>query len=1140
MAAAFEGFSIREFASRMRSENVAKSWPFGGDVHKEQIESILPPITVTKFRWWLHELEYARSCHDCSSDDDAIQGKNSKVDAETLEAAPLGFTLFGCLGDPSNSAILTTHAGNCMVSEDMKHRAKDKSKSKAPKKRSIVEIFAVAAQIEATEVSTSRTTRASSGRKSKSNSSNRRKKKKKKKSLLDKHQLLSVSTKFKKRKKNHGKISLNKCESSYKIRREIVSRCAKSFKRPTDGMYTYSISDGSLHRKNSQLKSSSSRMKYEANMPSKFSKRQKKLHNPVHGILKKQGKFLVNNYDSQNVVDLEKRVKFVDNVEVQSSPQNSPTSIQKSDGYARLLGVDKLIARDEEFGIVNIVSGNDGDPVFTESGNRIQVTLENEHLPSTSNQGQGENYSDLNHGNPHDCNNNLIESFSTRQVSECVDLHASIIKGKSVVVDDSTAKENSGFLTSVRGTHDTGTSLQTLEIPLGCSTGPSYAVCGMSIMESPRTSSQSTPSCLVVNENLNRSISLRSHSTIEDMGTHSLACQQRPINFLSCASPFPGQWNIRPCSLTDECIHKNLWGLPLNSRGELIQMHSTSSSNFVGKHSSCMMSDSLSEQNIIGQHYTDEHLGSNSEKFGQSSCSRGLNLFPMHNCDMHGPIADNFWQNPERHVSSSCSLNTDLNLLNVSFDVCGQQGYDYMQHQVNQTIPPLGKEIQVSTNITPVTMRLMGKDVAVARSSSRDLEDENIWMDKEMIIEHHQQDKLTQSTSQKSNGSANYFVEHEKNLRCRSLVKAHNSLLLNPHINWPSDSVPQRDRFPFLRSSNHELPPHSHVSFDFTDLREPTVADPRVALPSLSRGSSQCIHCAPQQNYYLHPPLPRASSFDLPFLCHNCGEYNRKETFFRSPFRDAPAWLRPSDQVRTLPTVNYLAFPDEIERSYQRQTLPSRFNSSMTFATYDPPPPPHLRGPFGPSPAVRSQLLEAVPGIKPFSTDKVSYGSRIEQVDRMKLPAFGVKTLDLCARTKKRPAVNYAVDPFSKLHKMPNLGPLKNLSIGTYPRKETFTGEVECGSGGEIRLDSSSGKAGMSVYLPDGSGSFTGTERLSREAARPCPTKLSAGARHVLRSTKTAGQDGSRPNHPMLYFGGSSNYIRMPDCQAKTNGTYEV
>lgn len=843
-------------------------------------------------------------------------------------------------------------------------------------------------------------------------------------------------------------------------------------------------------------------------------------------------------------------------------------------------GADKLIGNDEEFSLVEVTSGDDEDTVLIESGNRAQVTLEKEHITDTRNQGNAENYSSPQHASPHRCrNSSLTESVSTRRVPKCCkDVHASI-KGKSVMIDDSTTTENLRFLTQVRGTQGTNMNIQMPESPLACNiVGPSHGVCGMSMIQSPRTSSQLTPSRLLLNESLNRSFYLQSPPAIEDTGARPMMyqqlCPRRPMNLFNGAFTCPDQWNPRPCSLTEECTYKDLWGLPLNSRGELIQMNSASNSNFVLKqlHSSGMVSGSSPGQSFTRPIYAENDFGLNVSNFGQRSRPRHLDLFPMHNCDSRGPSADVFWQNPERHVSPSCSINTDLNLVNVSFDMCGHHGYDSVQHQreLNQGIPPMTKEDRVSSNPTPLTMRLMGKDVAVARSNTREAEDESIWTDKEIIIEHLQpeEDPFTQSTLQKSKGSASLLSEHQKNMQCKSLAKPHHSLLLSPYVNWHPNSVPQRDRFPFPGSSDHEW--LSQASFNFTSLREPLMSEPQLALPSLPRGSSQCIHWVPKQNYPPNPPHPRASGFDFPFLHHDCGEYVQHASLFESPFKDVPPWLHPSDQGRSMPTANPLVFPDGIQRSYLSQTPPNRFNSSVTFTTYspiDPPshwrspfgpspavrprllevdPPSHWRSPFGPSSAVRPRLLEAVPGIEPVSTSKVNYRSRIESNDRIMSPAFSVMTPELSARTRKRPAVK-SVAPPMKLDRMPNLGLLKHRSIDRSPTNETFFHEVEHsggGGGGAIRLDSSSGKS-SAERLPDGNGAqydgqryFAGTEKFS--TARPCPAKLSAGGRHILRSTQATNQDNSRLIHSMASSGEVPDCTMVPESQARSTKTYKI
>ncbi|XP_073028505.1 uncharacterized protein [Primulina eburnea] len=113
-----KGFSIREHASRMRSVNMVKSWPFDDFATEQTVDSFLPPITVKKFSWWLDELEYSRSGM-------AIDAVNSKM-KKTVEGK----------GETSLRGV-----------EDVEESDMDIEGFevvKAPKKRSIVEIFAAA------------------------------------------------------------------------------------------------------------------------------------------------------------------------------------------------------------------------------------------------------------------------------------------------------------------------------------------------------------------------------------------------------------------------------------------------------------------------------------------------------------------------------------------------------------------------------------------------------------------------------------------------------------------------------------------------------------------------------------------------------------------------------------------------------------------------------------------------------------------------------------------------------------------------------------------------------------------------------------------------------------------------------------
>ncbi|XP_073025610.1 uncharacterized protein [Primulina eburnea] len=113
-----EGFSIREYATRMRSVNMVKSWPFDDFATEQTVDSFLPPITVKKFSWWIDELEYSRSVM-------AINVGNSKKKKKRVEGK----------GETSLRGVEDVEESDMDVEEGL-------GVAKAPKKRSIVDIFA--------------------------------------------------------------------------------------------------------------------------------------------------------------------------------------------------------------------------------------------------------------------------------------------------------------------------------------------------------------------------------------------------------------------------------------------------------------------------------------------------------------------------------------------------------------------------------------------------------------------------------------------------------------------------------------------------------------------------------------------------------------------------------------------------------------------------------------------------------------------------------------------------------------------------------------------------------------------------------------------------------------------------------------
>ncbi|KAE8694442.1 hypothetical protein F3Y22_tig00110783pilonHSYRG00246 [Hibiscus syriacus] len=173
MAVVFEGFSIREYASKMRSIDVVKCWPFSGDsssgdddddgnskMSKQSMESLLPPITVTKFRWWSDELDLLKSIELQSSSSRGMEKNNLQEKEVNLHVGEKSYERSDMLECPVCGAFsastvnaLNAHVDSCLAQASRQARRQMRmlirpTKSRTPKKRSITEIFAVAPQIQ--------------------------------------------------------------------------------------------------------------------------------------------------------------------------------------------------------------------------------------------------------------------------------------------------------------------------------------------------------------------------------------------------------------------------------------------------------------------------------------------------------------------------------------------------------------------------------------------------------------------------------------------------------------------------------------------------------------------------------------------------------------------------------------------------------------------------------------------------------------------------------------------------------------------------------------------------------------------------------------------------------------------------------
>ncbi|KAK7300129.1 hypothetical protein RJT34_10964 [Clitoria ternatea] len=170
MAATFDGFSIRDYTSKMRSIDVFKCWPFTSttsrDVSREELQSWLPPMTLPDYccprsddRHALNpenqvsvgeEVSRTDDDGDDFSEEESEKSDVSALPPEANEDEKLEMVCPVCR--EFNAATLTAvnaHIDGCLsqtMREERRHMRMmnlKSSKSKPPKKRSIAEIFKV-------------------------------------------------------------------------------------------------------------------------------------------------------------------------------------------------------------------------------------------------------------------------------------------------------------------------------------------------------------------------------------------------------------------------------------------------------------------------------------------------------------------------------------------------------------------------------------------------------------------------------------------------------------------------------------------------------------------------------------------------------------------------------------------------------------------------------------------------------------------------------------------------------------------------------------------------------------------------------------------------------------------------------------
>ncbi|GFS45415.1 hypothetical protein Acr_00g0095950 [Actinidia rufa] len=583
------------------------------------------------------------------------------------------------------------------------------------------------------------------------------------------------------------------------------------------------------------------------------------------------------------------------------------------------------------------------------------------------------------------------------------------------------------------------------------------------------------------NGNISGKFSCPSQNTTVNYGSHSM--QYQPFVHFS-----PKELTHRVVMCEGRCMDEGFSGLPLNSQGELIHLSSSGKGalNQLTRPTSTLTGSSrtLAVHNTLKNSTMD-----------LSKCSRiqGTGRTDVHCLYSVG-----------ENNRSVYRLESDLELMNISHH--GQKQYNQVQNQIRE-------------GNGPPTMRLMGKEFTVGRSSkdSQSFEDGKVWTDKQIIAEHRPANAAIDSSTLERRFLRDFIKLRSISQYKGSLpMKPPGSGFPHPYLNCKPDAgyrntYPAVDgnRFPklhpYLPSAAAASPPFFTQSplfqdqfvFGFDSLK-PTSQIPKFASSPRGNTSSNPVELQNRQK------LPHAtkSAFEFPFLRPDCGEHV-KPSWFQSSSKSLPPWL--------------------VTATQQKETLLGPCQSYSDVVGHNS---------LGPASFHRSPFMPLSGKFIPTSSINKLHGERMKFRERP-TPRVSSKEVDQDKKTRKRPAAKSSES--QRPAKVPNLTFQEDSNSDPSPSANVAPLELE-----SIR-DKESGVECAQTDIQ------TGGMRVSPvidtlkvdEITRSGPIRLSAGAKHILKpSSNTNDQDNSRPTHSTIPFDASPSSARVSESEKRTAQIY--
>ncbi|KAJ7963883.1 Inter-alpha-trypsin inhibitor heavy chain like [Quillaja saponaria] len=1137
MAVAFHGFSIREYALKMRSVDVLKCYPYDVKEGKIDVEAMLPPITVTKFRWWSDELEASRSNGVLRDDGESVEKTEELVGVEEEKL----------------------ETDSCAAQARREERRK--AKSKAPKKRSIAEIFAVAPQIVSVDsevvdfeeeeeeekeeeenldyVNEKNLITRIKSKKNYAKKKNVKKKKKQTKMEVDyRAAALKNVKKMKKKKKKKNK------ENAHKLKMQTaVTSAARKLKGPfCNKRFLVDVVDViNVHKKKSSLKFLSRQKKPKIKKCGSVTKPQKPLF-PVRGILKNHAKHI------------SERTSAVWNIQDGTGPSHSDIQLQTLDRHVRFSDKDDIFGPEKrnsyfENGMFNLFpdalatssgkeqsTGSDKEAVDVElnksdghivihidKGNAVHPITENKQFPNACEQVTMQNFL-----RP---NTNQEKPVSLSQVADINNLHI-FDKGSTATLHCPPYTGTARSLSALQGAHSscrnslTGGIVSGALSPIGeFIDHPVDPTCQATAINSQsytreflRPSSSSSAFC--PNEN----------------GRHPFQSQ------------FYADWRKGTDGSRNHCRDENFFGLPLNSHGELIRFSSSGKGtvNQLQESSVALVSSSRLPVNNLASPSNQDYYATRARHLVEKSLpedqiSPSL-YYPARLGVRELQSSENVhWPNSERGCDHYvCPPDSVSDLIDNSFIEHSQ--HDQVQNRRENGMIHMNNSdhISLSSSQSQPTMRLMGKDVAIGRSSKemQQFVDRKDWAGEESRRNNYAMDTVVDNVNRYSK----------------------QDLILNPPAQIPNRNLSQNSGFGLSRARSSCMHPFAYSPTSCagfsreTDLlelykyrAEPLgLSCPLQVLPTCNTSQHACFSTGNVRNMK-NLPFVTNSIFEFPFLHPDFGEQIRPSCFQRSP-RGLPPWLLSATQHEKPPAavssqyfsgVGGKGLPHNIWESNFR-TTPSVHHSQEVLFPPNTMMPGHLHMKSPLDSVVHSPLAPVIPGFNPTSSSKMGSRNEITVADRMKSNVIATRDHHPYKITKKRPPTG--LDNLMKATKIPNLG-LQGLSGPMGLTREKLSGQLQSNTG-VADLDPNVNNVNCRGCCQDETPNvrltaYPGIDSSIHDcAAKSGPIKLSPGAKHILKPCQNMDQDNSRSVHSAIPVAATTDSSRDLEIQKRSTKIY--